>query len=101
MLCELAGEGLITYMRTDGVDISPEAMHEIRTVIAQDHGPEFVPQSQRTYKYGLTVLYSILTSAMYTRGYSCFDCFARPSLHTCLCPYSHLASFVLPSMLVN
>ncbi|KAK9808133.1 hypothetical protein WJX73_010571 [Symbiochloris irregularis] len=44
------GEGLITYMRTDGVDISPEAMHEIRTAIAQDHGAEFVPQSERTYK---------------------------------------------------
>jgi DNA topoisomerase-1 len=33
-----AGEGLITYMRTDGVTLSPEAVEAIRKAVATQHG---------------------------------------------------------------
>ncbi len=48
---ELDGEmtGLITYMRTDGVDIAPEAIASARNVIAADYGKEYVPASPRQY----------------------------------------------------
>ncbi len=48
---ELAGEtvGLITYMRTDGVDIAPEAIAGIRKVIAEDFGANYVPDKPRIY----------------------------------------------------
>ena len=46
-----AGEGLITYMRTDGVDISPEALDLIRAQIGREFGAAFVPSSKRVYKY--------------------------------------------------
>jgi len=48
---ELGGEtvGLITYMRTDGVDIAPEAIAGIRQVIAEDFGSKYVPEKPRTY----------------------------------------------------
>ena len=48
---ELAGEtvGLITYMRTDGVDIAPEAIAGIRKVIAEDFGSNYVPDKPRIY----------------------------------------------------
>jgi DNA topoisomerase-1 len=42
--------GLITYMRTDGVQSAPEALDEARSVIAQLYGPEYVPPSARLYK---------------------------------------------------
>ena len=35
--------GLITYMRTDGVDLAPEAIESARKVIAKDFGPKYVP----------------------------------------------------------
>ncbi len=41
--------GLITYMRTDGVDIAPEAIAAARRVIETDHGREYVPPSPRQY----------------------------------------------------
>lgn len=48
---ELAGEtvGLITYMRTDGVDIASEAIAGIRKVIAEDFGSNYVPDKPRIY----------------------------------------------------
>ncbi len=48
----LGGEtvGLITYMRTDGVQIVPEAVQACRTVIAQEYGDNYVPSSPRVYK---------------------------------------------------
>ncbi|MEO7026000.1 MAG: type I DNA topoisomerase [Caulobacteraceae bacterium] len=49
---DIGGEtvGLITYMRTDGVQSAPEALAEARRVIAGLHGPEYVPESARHYK---------------------------------------------------
>lgn len=32
------GEGLITYIRTDGVTLSSDAVGAIRTAVAQEHG---------------------------------------------------------------
>ena len=48
---ELGGEtvGLITYMRTDGVDIAPEAIAGIRKVIGQDFGDKYLPEKPRHY----------------------------------------------------
>jgi DNA topoisomerase-1 len=48
---DVGGEtvGLITYMRTDGVDIAPEAIAVARRVIETDYGREYVPGSPRVY----------------------------------------------------
>ena len=42
--------GLITYMRTDGVQSSPEAIAEARKVIAGRFGEPYVPAEARHYK---------------------------------------------------
>jgi len=42
--------GLITYMRTDGVQTTPEGIAQAREVIAGKFGPAFVPQDPRYYK---------------------------------------------------
>jgi DNA topoisomerase-1 len=42
--------GLITYMRTDGVQSAPEALDEARAVIAKLYGPENLPPTARLYK---------------------------------------------------
>ena len=42
--------GLITYMRTDGVQLSKESIDEIRNEISNRHGENFVPQIPRIYK---------------------------------------------------
>src|SRR6202140_1966216 len=49
---ELDGEttGLITYMRTDGIDLAPEAITDIRSMIGKNYGKEYVPGSPRTYQ---------------------------------------------------
>ena len=49
---EIDGEttGLITYMRTDGIDIAPEAIADIRAMIGINFGKEYVPGSPRTYQ---------------------------------------------------
>lgn len=49
---EIDGEttGLITYMRTDGIDIAPEAIADIRTMIGKNYGKEYVPGSPRVYQ---------------------------------------------------
>jgi len=48
---DIGGEtvGLITYMRTDGVDITPEAIADIRKTIGKEYGPNYVPQTPRKY----------------------------------------------------
>jgi DNA topoisomerase-1 len=48
---DIGGEtvGLITYMRTDGVDLAPEAVSAARRVIAQRYGERYVPQVPRRY----------------------------------------------------
>ena len=49
---DIGGEtvGLITYMRTDGVDIAEEAITSARHVIEADYGREYVPPSPRKYQ---------------------------------------------------
>ncbi len=42
--------GLITYMRTDGVQMSFEAIGQIREAIQQTIGADFVPEKPRVYK---------------------------------------------------
>ncbi|MCU4653998.1 type I DNA topoisomerase [Roseibacterium sp. SDUM158016] len=42
--------GHITYMRTDGIDMAPEAVHAARDAIAARYGKEYVPGSPRMYK---------------------------------------------------
>lgn len=42
--------GLITYMRTDSVNVAQDAILEIRELIAQRYGKENVPEEPRTYK---------------------------------------------------
>ncbi len=42
--------GLITYMRTDSVNLANEAVNEIRELIGSRYGAENVPAKPRTYK---------------------------------------------------
>ena len=42
--------GLITYMRTDGLFVSPEGITQAREVIADRFGPAYVPAEPRYYK---------------------------------------------------
>ncbi|WGJ16279.1 type I DNA topoisomerase [Methylocapsa sp. D3K7] len=48
---EIGGEtvGLITYMRTDGVDLAPEAISSARSVIGKEFGAKYVPKVPRKY----------------------------------------------------
>ncbi|MBB3810716.1 type I DNA topoisomerase [Pseudochelatococcus contaminans] len=48
---EIGGEtvGLITYMRTDGVDMAPEAVFATRAVIGRTFGDAYVPGAPRKY----------------------------------------------------
>ena len=48
---EIGGEtvGLITYMRTDGVDMAPEAVTQARQVIGAEYGDAYVPGAPRKY----------------------------------------------------
>ncbi len=47
----LAGEtvGLITYMRTDGVQMAREAIHALRNHIGGSYGSDYVPAAPREY----------------------------------------------------
>jgi DNA topoisomerase-1 len=42
--------GLITYMRTDGIDMAPEAITAARDAIAAKFGKDYVPDTPRIYK---------------------------------------------------
>jgi DNA topoisomerase-1 len=42
--------GLITYMRTDGITVSQEAIAEARNYIGKEYGTNYVPSSARQYK---------------------------------------------------
>jgi len=48
---DIGGEttGLITYMRTDGVQTAPEALDEARDVIGGLYGKDYVPEKPRFY----------------------------------------------------
>lgn len=49
---DIGGEtvGLITYMRTDGIQSAPEALVEARQVIEGRFGKDYVPETARYYK---------------------------------------------------
>lgn len=49
---DIGGEttGLITYMRTDGVDMAPEAIADARSSVGSQFGGDYVPPSPRVYK---------------------------------------------------
>ncbi|MFY9696726.1 MAG: type I DNA topoisomerase [Rhodoplanes sp.] len=49
---DIGGEtvGLITYMRTDGVQIADEAVTAIRSLIRDDYGARYVPDAPRRYQ---------------------------------------------------
>ena len=49
---DIGGEttGLITYMRTDGVQIDPSAITQTRKVIGEDYGNAYVPDAPRQYQ---------------------------------------------------
>jgi DNA topoisomerase-1 len=48
---DIGGEtaGLITYMRTDGVDLAPEALSAARRVIEREYGARYLPDGPRRY----------------------------------------------------
>ncbi|WP_430913518.1 type I DNA topoisomerase [Methylobacterium sp. sgz302541] len=48
---DIGGEtlGIITYMRTDGVDMAPEAIADARRVIAKEYGDRYRPDVPRKY----------------------------------------------------
>lgn len=48
---DVGGEtvGIITYMRTDGVDMAPEAVSDARRVIGREFGDDYVPGAPRKY----------------------------------------------------
>jgi len=49
---DIGGEtvGLITYMRTDGVQMAAEAIAACRAQITSDFGPQYLPEAPRLYK---------------------------------------------------
>src|SRR4029078_4256743 len=48
---DMGGEtvGLITYMRTDGVQLAPEAIGQTRRLIETKYGQSYVPEKPRVY----------------------------------------------------
>ena len=48
---DIGGEtvGLITYMRTDGVQMAPEGIAAIRQVVGREYGERFLPEKPRHY----------------------------------------------------
>lgn len=47
---EQGSAGLISYMRTDSVNLSQEAISEIRELILEKYGQSFLPNEPRVYK---------------------------------------------------
>lgn len=43
-------EGLITYMRTDSVNIAAEAIEKVRGLIKKEHGKEYLPEGPNRFK---------------------------------------------------
>ncbi|WMS42731.1 type I DNA topoisomerase [Acuticoccus sp. MNP-M23] len=48
---DIGGEttGLITYMRTDGVQMAPEGISAIRKIVGTEYGDKFLPEKPRYY----------------------------------------------------
>ncbi len=49
-LAQSGSIGLITYMRTDSVNVAQEALNEVRDFIRDKLGPEFLPEKPNKYK---------------------------------------------------
>jgi len=49
-LGEEGSVGLITYMRTDSVQVSPDALTEVRGMVESTFGKEFLPEQPNVYK---------------------------------------------------
>jgi DNA topoisomerase-1 len=49
-VADMGAVGLITYMRTDSLRISQEALDEVSAFIRDSYGKEYLPPSQRVYK---------------------------------------------------
>jgi len=52
---ELPGEGgvgLITYMRTDSVNLAPQAVEQVRQFVQSTFGAKYLPQKPRSYRSG-------------------------------------------------
>ncbi len=49
-LGEEGSVGLITYMRTDSVRVSNDALTEVREMVASNYGPEYLPEAPNVYK---------------------------------------------------
>lgn len=47
---DLYERGLITYMRTDSVNLSPQAVTAVRKLIENEYGKEYLPATARHYK---------------------------------------------------
>jgi DNA topoisomerase-1 len=49
---DIGGEtvGLITYMRTDGVQLSADAIAQARAFVGESYGERYLPESPRVYK---------------------------------------------------
>ncbi len=47
---KLYEDGLITYMRTDGINVSQDAINSARDHIGKAYGKEYIPNSPRMYK---------------------------------------------------
>ena len=47
---ELYEGGLITYMRTDGIQIAAQAIAACRDLIAREYGPSYLPEKPREYR---------------------------------------------------
>ena len=47
---KLYENGFITYMRTDGVTVSQDAILQARDIIAKEYGTQYVPATAREYK---------------------------------------------------
>ncbi len=49
---DIGGEtvGLITYMRTDGIEVAPEAIAAVRGMIGKNYGADYVPSEPRSYQ---------------------------------------------------
>ena len=43
-------DGIITYMRTDGVQMAPEAIDQARRAIVKEFGADYVPEKARIYQ---------------------------------------------------
>lgn len=45
-----AAQGLITYMRTDSVSVTPEAITEVRKYISGNYGEKYLPEAANVFK---------------------------------------------------